>query len=199
MLLTDMQSLGGTSFGDLKLTISVYNGSGRIEITPSGLVTDLRNLVQTDEDLKAIRDYLVTCEHALLSAVRSDEQSTPQVLQREFRANMWVECEDGKEAAESWLQQRGEAALGLGADKYPDMRREFTLQAQLVDERGQRRMGIGIQKSQVEIGHLYLAYEHQLHRKEATLEAMEANFDRAYADLNGLLHAVGLELIRDDV
>ena len=49
-----------TAFGDVKLTINVYNGNGKIEMTRGGLVTDLRELVQTDEHLKAVRDYLVT-------------------------------------------------------------------------------------------------------------------------------------------
>ena len=199
MLLTDMQSVGGNSFGDLKLTINVFNGNGRIEITPSGLITDLRDLVRTDEDMKAIRDYLVTCEHALIAAIRADEKTPVDLLQRDFRANLWIECEEGKEAAEAWLLDRGKEALQLRADAYPEMRREFTLQVHLVDEKGRGRIGLGIQRSQVEIGHLYVACEHQLHRKEEALGPMDANFDRAYADLEGLLRAVGLEPARDDV
>lgn len=199
MLLTDMQSVGGNSFGDLKLTINVFNGSGRIEITPSGFVTDLRNIGSTNEDLKAVGDYLVTCEQALLASISTDKKASTELLQRDFRANLWIECEEGKEAADGWLRSRGERALELQADVYSDMRVEFTLQVHLQSKDGKVRMGVGIQRSLVEIGHLYLACEHLLQRKEEALGPMETNFDRAYADLEGLLRSVGLEPATDNV
>jgi hypothetical protein len=199
IFLTDMQSVGGNSFGDLKLTINVFNGHGRIEVTPTGLITDLRNLVQTDEDLKVIRDYLVTCEQALVASIGTDEKASTELQQRDFRANLWIDCEEGREAAEAWLRTRGEKALELQTATYPDMLPEFTLQIHLQDKNGRVRMGVGIQRSQVEIGHLYLACEHQLYRKDAALGPMDANFDRAYADLEGLLRSLGLEPARDNV
>jgi hypothetical protein len=198
VLLTDMQSVGGNSFGDLKLTINVFNGSGRIEITPSGFVTDLRDLVHTDDDLKVIRDYLVTCEQALITGIGTDEKESTELLQRDIRAYLWIESEDGKEAAEAWLRNRGEKALALKADTYPDMNAEFTLQVHLQSRNGNVRMGVGIQRSLGPVGHLYLACEHQSHRKEEALAPMDKNFDKAYADLEGLLRSVGLEPARDD-
>jgi hypothetical protein len=196
--LNDMQTAGGNSFGDVKLTINVYGGSGKIDITPSGLITDLRNLVQTADDLKAIRDYLVTCEQTLIAAIGKNE-SPVDIRQRDIRASVWIECEEGPDAAERWLAERGQAALSLDPSLYQEMHREFTLQVHLVDKEGRGRMGVGIQKSLVDFGHLYLVCEHQTYRKEETLVAVDANFDKAYADLEGLLRAVGLEPAQDNV
>lgn len=196
--LTDMQSIGGNSFGDLKLTINVFGGNGRIDITPTGLITDLRNLVQSDEDLKAIRDYLVTCEQSLIAALRTSEKAFAGILQRDIRANAWIECEEGKEAAEAWLIERGNLALKLPKGAFADLKREYTLQIHLIDDKGTRRLGVGIQRSQLEIGHLFLACEHQLHRKDDALGPMDAHFDRAYAELEDLLRQLGLEPARDN-
>ena len=197
--LTDMQSIGGNSFGDLKLTINVFSGNGRIDITPTGLITDLRNLVQTDEDLKVIRDYLVTCEHSLITALRKDEKPLGEILQRDVRANVWIECEKGRDAAEAWLIERGSAALTIANDAFGGLKREYTLQIHLVDEKGTRRLGVGIQKSLLaDVGHLFLACEHQLHRKDEALGPMDAHFDRAYAELEDLLRQLGLEPARDN-
>lgn len=199
MLLTDMQSTGGNTFGDVKLTINVYNGNGKIEITPSGLVTDLRNLIQTEEDLKAVKDYLVTCEQTLVAAVRQSENVPVDIVQRDIRANVWIECEEGQEAAAKWLEVRGNKGLQLAADAYPGMRREYTLQVHLMDENGTSRLGVGIQRSQVDVGHLYLACEQQSYRKVEPLGPIDAQFDRAYGDLEGLMRNLGLEPARDDV
>jgi len=196
--LTDMQSIGGNSFGDLKLTINVFNGNGRIDITPTGLITDLRDLVSTDEDLKAIRDYLASCELSLVAALRTDEMALAEILQRDIRANAWIECEEGKEAAEAWLVERGNLALKLAKGAFTDLKREYTLQVHLIDDKGTRRLGVGIQRSQLDIGHLFLACEHQLHRKDDTLGPMDAHFDRAYTELEDLLRQLGLEPARTD-
>jgi hypothetical protein len=196
--LGDMTSAGGNSYSDLKLTINVFHGRGRIEITPAGFATDLRDLVREEEDLKVIRDFLVTTEQAFLAAVKSEETASTQLLQREFRANLWIDCEGGREAAHAWLRERGEKAMPLGADAYPDFRREFTLQIDLVDRTAKGRIGVGIQRSQVPIGHLYLACEHVSHRTSDGWGAIDANLDKAYADMEGLLRSLGLEGVRDN-
>ena len=89
--------------------------------------------------------------------------------------------------------------MQLRADAYPEMQREFTLQVYFHDKKRRARMGVGIQRSQVAIGHLYLACEHQSHRTSNGLAAMDASFDTAYADMEGLLRSVGLEPARDNV
>jgi hypothetical protein len=198
MWLTDMQSAGGNTFGDVKLTINVDNGKGKIEITPSGLITDLRDLVQTEEDLKAVRDYLVTCEQTLVAAVRPSENAAVEVVQRDIRTHVWIECEGGTEVASRWLAERGNAGLRLAADAYPGMRRDYTLQVHVTDEKGSWRLGVGIQSSQVGIGHLYLVCEQQSYRKEEPLRPIDAQFDQAYSDIEGLLRQLGLEPARDN-
>ena len=199
MQLTDMQSEGGNTYGDLKLSINVFNGKGRIEITPGGLTTDLRDLVQSEEDRLAMRDYLVTCEQTLTASAKTDDQSPVQILQRDIRANFWIDCEEGKEAAETWLLQRGDSAARLANDAFADMKREYTFQISLIDEQGARRLGVGIQKSHVVLGHLYLACEHQMHRKGQALRPMDDHFDLAYAEVEQLLRQLGLEPASDDI
>src|SRR5262245_8083920 len=66
LLLSDLHSTAGNSYNDLKLTVNVFDGKGRIDVTPAGFVTDLRDLIQTEDDLKVIRDFLVTTEQAFL-------------------------------------------------------------------------------------------------------------------------------------
>lgn len=199
LAMSDMHSSGGNSYNDLKLTVNVFHGKGRIDILPTGFVTDLRDLVQKPDDLKVIRDFLATTEQAFLAGLKTEEKASTELLQRDFRANLWIDCEEGKEAADTWLRERGEKAMQLRSDAYPDMQRDFTLQVYLFDEKRSVRMGVGIQRSQVAIGHLYLACEHQAHRTSNGIAAMDASFDNAAADMEGFLSSVGLEPARDNV
>jgi hypothetical protein len=197
--LTDIHSSNAMTFGEVKLTIPVYNGNGKLEITPSGLVADLRDLVRSDDDIKAVRDFLVTCEQTLVAAVRQSEEVVVDIAQRDIRANAWIECEEGLEAALKWLDERGASGLQLPSEAYPGMRRDFTLQVHIMDEKLTWRLGVGVQRSQLPVGHLYLACEQQSYRKEEPLKPIDVQFDKAYVDLEGLLRNLGLEPARDDV
>src|SRR5262245_4833454 len=41
--LKDLQSLGGTSFGDLKFVISALAGRAKVEVTPAVMITEYRD------------------------------------------------------------------------------------------------------------------------------------------------------------
>jgi hypothetical protein len=186
--LSDLRTSGGTSYGDLKLSLNTFNGRGSIEITPAAIIVELRDLVREAADLKLLKEHLQTCEDTLKRALEGLELS-----ERQFRAILWLECEGGFESVEAFLGERGNAALKLDKGPYATLKKDFTLQFSGLDAVKRTKLGLGLQRSLSDVGHLYLVFDHTVYGSTSVTETVSAQFDRAAQDLQDLMRHVGLE------
>lgn len=186
LALNDLQSFGGNSVADLRLIINGLSGRGRITIEPGTLSIAWLDLVKSEDDLKAAKDYMQTSEDALKEAVPGFE-----IAQRQFRALMWIECEGGDEAAKAFLQEKGNAAFGFEAGRYAKYDKDFTVQCVLRNDSGEK-YAIEVQPSYISEGQLFVQTDFSYTRLEG-LEPLADQFERARQEFDHLLQSIGLE------
>ena len=182
--LKDLQSLGGTSFGDLKVVISALGGRARVEVTPAVMITEYRDV----DDLAAIRDFLVVAESTL-------QAKLPGVLlqQRAIRAAGWLKIDEGSPAVERMLQERGDAAFKLQDGTFKDWTRNYTLEVGLDDQKG-KRLSMLLERSNVpEHGELFARCDYAQADLGEGLSSAEEAFDGAFKYFELLLKHADLE------
>jgi hypothetical protein len=192
--LNDLLTFGGNSYGDLKLTINTFRGGGRIDITPGGLVVDLRDVPQGETGWPEVaKEHLQLCEDTLRKVLEGVE-----ISERYLRANMWFACEGGPEAAEAFLTDRGNAALRLDQGAYATLKKEFTLQFSGLDASRATKIGLGLQRSATGDGDLFVQFEHSQIGSPSVIQTVKQQFDEADKELEGLMLHLGLETKKND-
>jgi hypothetical protein len=189
--LNNLLTFGGNSYADLKLTINTFRGGGRIDITPGALFVELTDLHQGSY-VEAAKEHLQLCEDTLRKALKSVE-----ISERSMRANMWLTCEGGPAAVETFLGKKGNAALKLDQGPYAALKKEFTLQFAGLDAPNATKVGLALQRSMGE-GDLFVQFEHTHYGSPSVTETVEEQFEKAKTQLEALMLHVGLEPRKDD-
>lgn len=183
----DLQSSGGGSFGDVKLTIDALSGRARVELTPTNLSVDWINLISAEEDVKAAKDYMQACEDVVQGFLADNTISG-----RLFKASMWLDCEGGENAASSFLEEKGIRAFPFASD-YAAYRKEYTLQLTMMSEEQGRRMSFAVQPSYIGEGQLFVQTEFAFVALFEKMAGLVDQFDEARNQLEKLLNEAGLE------
>jgi hypothetical protein len=179
--LNDLLTFGGNSYGDLKLTINTFRGRGRIDITPGGLLVELRDYIEGD------KDHWQLCEDTLRKALKDVE-----ISERHLRANIWAACEGGSLAVETFLGEKGNAALNLDQGEYGALKKEFTLQFSGLDASNARKVGLVLQRSTHD-GDLFVQFDHTQYGSPSVTQTATEQFENAEKELTTLTQHVGLE------
>jgi hypothetical protein len=189
--LSDLQTQGGNSYADLKLTIRTFAGQGRIDITPGALVVGLPDMARTAGNAEAAKAHLAWCEDTLGKALEHLE-----ISERLVRASMWTKCEGGSAAVENFLAQKGNAALKLDEGAYASLKKDFTLQFSGLDASRATKVGLILQRSMGE-GDLFVQFDYTLIGSPAVAKTVSEQFQEAESELRNLLLHVGLESKRE--
>lgn len=187
----DLQTFGGNTYGDLRLSINTFGGGGRIDVRADALVVDLKDIRRTDY-VEAAKEHLALCERTLLKAL-------PDVGIRErlMRASIWLACDGGAAAVESFLGEKGNAALKLNHGPYANLKKEFTFQFDGLDVSKGTKVGLVLQRSLAQ-GDLFIQFDHTLYGNPVVTQTPEEQFDVAGKELQGLMLHVGLDVARQD-
>jgi hypothetical protein len=184
--LNDLLTFGGNSYGDLKLTINTFRGSGRIDITPAALVVDLREIRLEDGHAESAKNHLQLCEDTLRTILKVE------VSERFMRANLWLACEGGPTSVETFLGERGNAALKLDQGKYATLKKEFTLQFSGLDASNATKISLALQRSMAQ-GDLFVQFDHTQYGSPIVAQSVMQQFEVAEKELQALMTHVGLE------
>lgn len=187
--LGDLLTFGGSSYGDLKLTINTFHGGGRIDITPGALLVDLRHELRKPGHVEVAKEHLQLCEDTLRKALKDVE-----ISERFMRASMWVACEGGAAAVEAFLGEKGNAALKLDQGAYAALKKEFTLQFNGLDASRATKVGLALQRSMGD-GDLF---DHTHYGSPGVTQTVNEQFEEAGKELQALLTHVGLEPKKND-
>jgi hypothetical protein len=189
--LSNLQTFGGNSYGDLKLTISTFRGGGRIDITAGALLIELSDLRQETGYMEVAKNHLQLCEDTLRKAL------SVEISERSMRATMWLACEGGPGAVEAFLGEKGNAALKLDQGAYAGLKKEFAFQFNALDPSKATKVGLTLMRSIGE-GDLWLQFEHTHYGSPAVTQTVEKQFEEAKIGLDALMLHVGLEQKNDD-
>jgi hypothetical protein len=189
--LGDLQTQGGNSYADLKLTIKTFGGQGRIDITPGALVVGLPDMGRTAGNAVVAKGHLSWCEDTLKKALDYVE-----ISERLMRASMWVNCEGGAAAVEDFLGRKGNAALNLDKGEYASLKKEFTLQFSGLDASRGRKIGLVLQRSMGE-GDLFGQFDYTMVGSPIVEKTVNEQFDEAEKELRLLMLQVGLKSTKD--
>ena len=195
---SDFGTDSANSFGEVKMTITLYRGRGSLVISPEGLMWDFRDLIRDESDVDTIRDLLLTCEQTYLSLARQSDGDAIHVLQHDVRGNFWVESVGGQQEAFEWLDALGAASFG----KFPSFHNwspDFTLQFNLGSPGGEENIGLGVQRSKVGAGHLFLAAQYQTVKKMEPLPPINVAVDQARSRVTEAMKEIGLDWEVNDV
>jgi hypothetical protein len=179
--LKDLLTFGGNSYADLKLTINLRGGAGRIDITPGFLIVEFN---PRDLDAKErFQLYEDTLRKALKDVVISE---------RLMRARLWLVCEGSSQAVEAFLGEKGNAALKLDQGAYATLKKQFSFQFRGLDTLEGKRIGLTMEPSLHE-GDLFLLYDHVCLGSPAVSQTVTEQFEEAEKELQTLMLQVGLE------
>jgi hypothetical protein len=185
--LGDLLTQGGNSYADLKLTIKMFGGTGRIDITPAVLGVGLPDATRAAGSVEAAKGYLAWCETTLEGAIEGIE-----ISERLMRASAWINCEGGPEAVEAFLSEKGNAALRLDEGEYGTLKKEFTLQFIGVDASRAVKLGLLLQRSMGE-GDLFVQFDYTVIGSPLVAQTVTHQFEAAEEELKALLLHVGLK------
>jgi hypothetical protein len=188
--LSDLLTFGGTSYGDLKLTIITFRGGGRIDIRPDALVVDLSNVPR--ENAEVAKEHLQDCEDTLRNALKDVE-----ISERLMRARVWAACEGGSSAVEAFLGEKGNAALKLDQGAYAMLKKDFALQFSGLDTSRAARLGLTLERSKAD-GDLFVQFEHTQIGSPTLTQTVRQQFEEAEKELETLMLHVGLEPKKGD-
>jgi hypothetical protein len=191
LTLNDLLTFGGTSYGDLKLTIITFRGGGRIEITPGALFVHLSN-VSRENYTEVAKEHLQDCENTLRNALKGVE-----IRERLMRASVWAACEGGSSAVEAFLGEKGNAALKLDQGAYAMWKKDFTFQFSGLDTSRAARLGLILERSKTD-GDLYVQFEHTQIGSPTVAQTVKQQFEDAEKELETLMLHVGLEPKKED-
>lgn len=186
--LRDLQTSGGTSFGDVKLTVAALGGRARVELTPTVMVTDLQNLGAGNDDLALLRDYLTIAEEQLGSILPA-----VALQQRLIRAVAWLKIDEGKAEALRVLKERGDAALGLSGERYRDWSSSYSLSVNLTDRRGKELNLLLEQSGYPEESDLFARGDYVVTDRGEGLASVGGELERAFSEFEEFLNHIGLE------
>lgn len=190
--LNDLLTFGGNSYGDLKLTINTFRGSGRIDITPGALIVDLRDVRRGVGQVEEVKNHLQLCEDTVRAILKE-----VQISERFLRANLWLACEGGASGVEAFLEKKGNAALRLEQGPYAPLKKEFTVQFSGLDASKATKMGLALQRSMGE-GDLFVQFDHTQYGSPTVTQTVKEQFEVAGKELELLLTHVGLEPKKND-
>jgi hypothetical protein len=190
--LSDLHTSGGSSYGDLKLTINTFLGGGRIDITPGALIIDLRDVLRETGQAEVAKEHLQQCENTLRNALKGVE-----ISERLMRVSLWVACDGGPAAVETFLGEKGNAALKLDQGAYAVLKKEFTLQFSGLDASRATKIGLGLERSRT-VGDLFLQFDHTHYGSPSVTQTVVEQFEEAEKELETLMLHVGLEPKRSD-
>jgi hypothetical protein len=189
--LNDLQTFGGNTYGDLRLSINTFEGGGKIDVRADALVVELRNVRRPDYAAVA-KEHVALCEDALRKALPGVE-----VKERLMRASLWLACEGGAPAVEIFLGEKGNAALKLDQGSYAGLKKEFSLQFDGLDVSSGTKLGLALQRSMAD-GDLFVQFDHTLYGSPVVTETPGEQFDAAAKELQALMVHVGLEIGKPD-
>jgi len=186
--LKDLQTSGGTSFGDVKLTVAALGGRARVELTPMVMTSDLQNLEGNSEYQNLLCDFMSIAEERLKSSLSS------VVLQQRFiRAVAWLKIDEGKEDALRLLKERGDAALELEGGQYKDWSRSYSLGVNLADGKG-RELNVLLEPSGYpDVSDLFARGDYIITDRGEGLREVSDELESAFAEFEGFLKHIGLE------
>jgi hypothetical protein len=190
--LGDLQTSGGASYADLKLTINTFGGGGRIDITPGAMIVELRDVRREVGYAEVAKEHLQRCEDTLKKAIVGVE-----LKERLMRVNLWADCDGGAQAAEAFLAEKGNAALKLDQAPYATLKKEFTLRFDGLDVPKSTKIGFLLQRS-VGDGNLFVQFDHTVYGSPIVSHTVTQQFEHAETDLQSLMSHVGLEPRRED-
>jgi hypothetical protein len=188
--LRDLITSGGNSYADLRLTISTFGGSGRIDITPGALIVVVRDIIQAGHADLA-KEHLQLCEETARKALKGLE-----ISERSLRAHLWLACEGGRAAVETFLADKGNAALKLDQEPYGSLKKEFTLQFNGLDASKATKIGLLMQRSAGD-GDLFVQFEHAYYGSPLVTKSPKEQFEEGERYLKALMLHVGLEQKKD--
>lgn len=186
--MTDLQSFGGTSYADLKLSIRTFGGEGRVDVTPTALIVEVNDVVRTRESVNAIKEHLQVCEASLQSAIPD-----VQLAERLLRTNLWLDSDGGADSVNKFMAARGNAALKLDQGPYAALKKDYTLQFEGLDLEKATRIGLTMQRSYVDVGDLYLQFDHSITGSPELQQSSDDHIVKAEEELKALLDHLGLE------
>lgn len=192
LTLNDLQTFGGNSYADLRLTINTFRGGGRVDITPGALIVEMRRAPGETNYLEVAKEHLQLCENTLRRALPAVEISN-----RLLQAHLWMACEGGSAAMEAFLEEKGNAALKFDQGAYAALKKEFKIQFNGLDASKATMLGLDLERSTGE-GDLFLRFSHRQYGSPALTQAVTEQFETARKELQTLMLHVGLEPKRDD-
>jgi hypothetical protein len=136
LTLNDLQTFGGNTYADLRLTINTFRGGGRVDITPGALTVDVTGVPGETNHLEVAKEHLQLCENTLRRALPALEISS-----RLLHAHLWMACEGGTTAMEAFLEKKGNAALKFDQGPYAALKKEFKIQFNGLDTSRVQRWG----------------------------------------------------------
>jgi hypothetical protein len=184
--LTDLLTSGGNSYADLKLTINTFRGRGRIDITPNGVLVELGDALR-DIGHATVVEHLELCENTLRNAVNGLE-----ISERHLRDHLWIACDGGSPAVETFLGEKGNAALKLDQGAYAGLKKEFTLRFIGLDMSRATRIGLTLERSRID-GDLFVQFEHMNYGVPGVTQTVRQQFEEAERELRSVMLHVGLE------
>jgi hypothetical protein len=188
--LGDFLTFGGNSYGELKLRINnPFPGANRIDITPGALLVEVSPMQGLGTDWQGVKDQLQLCENTLGAALNDVE-----ISERVLRANMWVVCEGGSAAVETFLRERGNAALKLDQGPYASWQKEFTLQFSGLNASKATRVGLVLQRAAVGLGDLFVQFDHTYYGSPDVAKRVIEQVEEAESELRTLMQHLALKL-----
>ncbi len=139
--LSDLQSLGGHSYADVALRISLLSGKGQLEVRPDRFSTFFQDL-RSDEELITVRDCVELSEDALATTLPDLE-----VLDRAIQLSFWLKCEGGPDAVTELLNQHGQRGLPIAKEDFGAQDFDHTLRVDLRNSDERWQVNFSFQKS----------------------------------------------------
>lgn len=189
--LNDLQTFGGNTYGDLRLSINTFGGGGKIDIRADALIVELRDMKQLDY-VAAAKEHIALCEDTLRRAIQGLD-----VKERLMRASIWLACDGGGAAVDKFLNEKGNAALKTDQGAYAALQKEFLLQFNGLDAQKGTRVGLTLQRSTQE-GDLFVQFDHTIYGNPVVTQTVREQFDTAEKEMQALMAHVGLEVVKQD-
>ena len=152
--MSELLTAGGNSYADLKLTAVTFGGQGRVDVTPTALVVDIRDASRTVGGAQQAKEHFALCESTLASAMEGVEFS-----ERVLRAQVFLTCEGGAKAVEQFIAEKGEGAFKLTPSPVTEWTKQYSLEFRAVDPSTSSRLQLKVEPA-VALRDLFVEFTH---------------------------------------
>lgn len=182
----EIKSYGGTSYGDVKITVSTISGKARIDVFVNGYTIEFIDLVQSEEDLTTLNDFAEIADTNIRNVLVESE-----FVGRVIGGRVWMDCEGGAEAVDALLRERGNRAIDMTTGRYKKFDKKFTILVDCDDTKGMT-MKFAIQRSEITTGDLFVDARFTFDSSHNSVDLSE-QFSLAQSHFVEILERVGLK------